>query len=424
MEARTIFFALVLSTSTAMGAAHRSANFVTYAPTVEIARQVSAQAERSRVRLAQEWLQTTLPKWSQPCYITVQVGQIGAGGETTFMFDGGEVYGWKMRVQGTLERILDSVIPHEVSHTIFASYFRRPLPRWADEGAATLVEHESERRRQTLTFKQVFHTSKRIPLSRLLSMKEYPKDMPSVLTLYAEGYSLADYLVRMGGKKRFLHFLSAAEKTGWDAAIAKFYKISSVTHLEKEWNNWFLAGSPEMNNEEGILVASDNWRNNPTGDDVVIRSQNSDKASRQSSPNMPRNIAATRPDNNGQSSPRAPAPFANAKSRTNNNSGIVLASNESAANLQASPEWNDNWKTKQRKRARPQPLIGRIEWNQTNRNESKLTDELSVNQQADTQSIPLAKQDIGSPARLFQQEQDLSWDPIPSWSLFPAKSVE
>lgn len=424
MEARTIFFALVLSTSTALGATHRSPNFVTYAPTAEIARQVSAQAEKSRVRLAQEWLQTTLPKWSTPCYITVQVGQIGAGGETTFMFDGGEVYGWKMRVQGTLERILDSVIPHEVSHTIFASYFRRPLPRWADEGAATLVEHESERRRQTLTFKQVFHTSRRIPLSRLLSMKEYPKDMPSVLTLYAEGFSLADYLVRMGGRKRFLHFLSAAERTGWDAAIAKFYKIRSVNHLEKEWNNWFLAGSPEMNNDTGILVASDNWRKNPVDSDVVIRSQNADNTSRPSLPNTQRNMAATRSSSNDQTSPRAPAPFAKAKSRNQNNSGILFASNESATKLQSSPEWNDNWKTKQRKRARPQPLIGRIEWNQTNRNESGLSVESSFDQEESSQSIPLAKQDIGSPERLFQQEQDFSWDPIPSWSLFPAKSVE
>ena len=53
-----------------------------------------------------------------------------------------------MNVQGSLERILDSVLPHEITHTIFATHFGRPLPRWADEGACTTVEHSTERRKQ------------------------------------------------------------------------------------------------------------------------------------------------------------------------------------------------------------------------------------------------------------------------------------
>ena len=55
-----------------------------------------------------------------------------------------EVFGWDMKIQGSEERVLDSVLPHEVTHTIFASHFRQPLPRWADEGACTTVEHVSE----------------------------------------------------------------------------------------------------------------------------------------------------------------------------------------------------------------------------------------------------------------------------------------
>ena len=86
-----------------------------------------------------------LPAWSKPCPIHAQVApKLGAGGATSFVFDRGEVFGWKMNIQGSRERILDSVLPHEVTHTIFASYFRQPLPRWADEGACTTVEHRSE----------------------------------------------------------------------------------------------------------------------------------------------------------------------------------------------------------------------------------------------------------------------------------------
>ena len=53
-----------------------------------------------------------------------------------------------MHIQGSRERILDSVLPHEITHTIFATHFGRPLPRWADEGACTTVEHVSEKAKQ------------------------------------------------------------------------------------------------------------------------------------------------------------------------------------------------------------------------------------------------------------------------------------
>ena len=49
-----------------------------------------------------------------------------------------------MTVEGSLERILNSVLPHEVTHTIFAAKFGRPLPRWADEGGAVLSEDATE----------------------------------------------------------------------------------------------------------------------------------------------------------------------------------------------------------------------------------------------------------------------------------------
>ena len=83
-------------------------------------RMWKAAAEFYRRELAIEWLGEALPRWYRPCPISVKVGQIGAGGATTFTFEGGEVFGWRMNVQGSLERILDSVIPHEVRHTIFA----------------------------------------------------------------------------------------------------------------------------------------------------------------------------------------------------------------------------------------------------------------------------------------------------------------
>ena len=282
MEAPLIRVALVLSallslsTTYTSGATYRTSNFSATAADANLARRVALTAEHYRKELAIEWLGQELPNWKKRCPIKVKVGQIGAGGATTFAFDRGEVFGWRMNVQGTAERILDSVVPHEVSHTIFASYFRRPLPRWADEGAATLVEHSSEKTRQTLLLKQVWKTKRRISLRKLLAIKEYPKQMQDVLTLYAEGYSLADFLVQAGGKKRYLHFLEDAHRHGWEKAIRRQYHLEGISELESRWTEWVLAGSPELSVPEGekfVENSSSDIRAKQRSEEAIIRSQ-------------------------------------------------------------------------------------------------------------------------------------------------------
>jgi hypothetical protein len=307
MEAHLIRLLMVMSLFSSAGAVYRTSNFVVDAPTESIARQVGDAAELYRDELAIEWLGKKLPgQWTKPCTVRVKVGQIGAGGATTFSFDRGHVFGWKMQVQGSLERILDSVLPHEISHTIFASHFRRPLPRWADEGAATLVEHESEKRRQQLTLKQVFNTPRRIPLKTLFTLEEYPREMQNVLTLYAEGYSLTDFLVQLGGKSHFLKFLEAAHRRSWNHALRKHYRFESVESLEKRWNKWVMAGSPELYPSDerhlaGVVSASGK---HPSGPNMTIRAQNSDaidvaqsERTQSSSRNRERHLEAPDPRN-------------------------------------------------------------------------------------------------------------------------------
>jgi len=222
----------------------QTANFVVHAPTQAFAQQVGAAAEQYRHDLAVAWLGKPLPgNWSQPCPITCNVGTTGTGGVTSFRFENGEVVGWRMNIQGSRERILDSVLPHEVSHTIFASHFRRPLPRWADEGAATLVEHEAELQHQRTHLAKVRRSRGWIPLNRLLTLTQYPQDMRDVLTLYAEGWSLTDFLVQQRDRQTFVAFIGAAHQQGWNGAVTAYYGMQGVEDLETQWTAWMDAGS-------------------------------------------------------------------------------------------------------------------------------------------------------------------------------------
>lgn len=267
---------LLVGALASLGAGYRTPNFTVTAPNAAFAKQVGDAAEIYRKELAIEWTGKALPgNWSSPCPIEVHVGNMGAGGATTFNFQNGEVYGWKMEIFGSEERILDSVLPHEINHTIFACHFRRPLPRWADEGAASLIENECERMRLRRIHDQVLNTTRKIPLSTLLDMKNYPKDKQQVLTLYAEGHSLADMLIQRADKPTYLRFLQIAHEHGWPQALKQVYQFESIEALEKVWDKWVMAGSPSLQVPKGTQVA-DGRR--PTVAPEVFRGQSHDEA--------------------------------------------------------------------------------------------------------------------------------------------------
>ncbi|MBL4884104.1 MAG: hypothetical protein JKY95_06165 [Planctomycetaceae bacterium] len=277
---RTLLLLCVLA-GTSQAAIYKTPNFTVNAPTPEFAKQVGTTAEQFRKELAVMWTGAELKKWSAPCPIRVKVGQIGAGGSTTFSFHNGEVFGWNMSIQGSKERILDSVLPHEITHTILACRFRQPLPRWADEGLCTLVEHESERRRQTLLLGDVMRTGKRIPLKALFSMKEYPSDMRDVMKLYAQGYSLVDYLVQQGGRETFMRFMHDALRHGsWDQALSAHYGVNTRDKLEQKWGKWVVAGSPRLEISDGNALAL----NAHPQEKTVVRGQSPDKSSAVAAP--------------------------------------------------------------------------------------------------------------------------------------------
>ena len=251
------------------GAGYRTANFTVDAPTPRLAKEIGDSAENWRRELAIEWLGKELPNWSRPCPIKARVNpNLGAGGETSFVFDRGEVFGWRMQIQGSRERVLDSVLPHEVTHTIFASHFRKPLPRWADEGACTTVEHPSEISKQESLLIEFLHTSRGIPFSTMFAMKEYPRD---VLPLYAQGHSVSKFLIDRYGKRRFLEFLEDGMRDeNWLHAVSSHYGYSNLQSMQDSWMTWVRAGRPELQlasnvPPEGIRTASH---------DTIVRGQN------------------------------------------------------------------------------------------------------------------------------------------------------
>ncbi len=223
-----------------------SPNFIVFAATPQFAAQVSQTAEQYRKELAVYWIGKELPAWSQRCPLHVTASpRLGAGGETRFSLMPGGVGNWMMSVQGTEQRVLDSVLPHEITHTIFATHFasyNKYVPRWADEGACTTVEHMDEKGKHVKFLQSFLRTGRGIPFNKMFALKDYPND---ILPLYAQGHSVVQFLLDQGGPRKFVAFLEEGMRTDtWQVAMKNHYKYATIGELQSQWNRWLGDGSP------------------------------------------------------------------------------------------------------------------------------------------------------------------------------------
>ena len=270
-----------------------SQNFVVHAPDANLARKISSEAERFRKELSIEWLGHELPNWNQKCPITVEL-KMHAGGETSFAFvmdqtGKGTPIDWKMKLFGPANRVLDAVLPHEITHTIFATHFGQPLPRWADEGACTTVEHESERKKNHQMLMDFLSSSpsRGLPFNRMFTMRNYPHD---ILPLYAQGYSLAKFLILQKGKRHFVDYVGRGLQhethsqalTAWNRATAESYDYKDLSDLQIAWLDWVRKGSDETafnKKTPPATYVSNPSKKNIKSNQIVEASQNKSDAS-------------------------------------------------------------------------------------------------------------------------------------------------
>ncbi len=214
---------------------YRTPNFIVTAPTHATAEKIGQAAEQARKAQALLWLGEDLPDWDEPCPIRVTLASEQASGATTFQFAADRVPRMEMILSGPLDRILECTLPHEVTHAVLACKLRRGLPRWADEGAAIMAESPASRKRSESALRDVVKANRLIPLRRLLAMHDYPQRSEDIMAMFAQGYSLVDFLVKRRSHHVFVLFVAYGEKSGWDKALRQHYGYRKIEELESDW---------------------------------------------------------------------------------------------------------------------------------------------------------------------------------------------
>jgi hypothetical protein len=217
----------------------RAGNFVCSDP------EIVRVAEQARIRSAEFWTGAPLPgNWSRPCPITVHRTDRPGSGSTTFSFENGEVFNWRMALSGDRESLLRDVIPHEVDHMVRASLVRRPIERWLDEGCAALLESEQAKQR----LRRIAHDvdPRRID-EHWISGTAYPRDERELARLYALGFSLVEFLLQRDGAGRLLEF---QRDSGSVADRLHAHYGLTVETLRDHWSTWREGGTEDKEDKE------------------------------------------------------------------------------------------------------------------------------------------------------------------------------
>ena len=130
---------------------------------------------------------------------------------------------------------LAAALGHELTHVVLADAFPNgQVPAWADEGMAVLADPD---RKQDAHFRDLrLRKAARstLRLVELLSLDGYPRPDQQA-AFYGQSASIVRYLVERETPEKFLQFVRAGEKDGYERWLKDGYRINGVQDLELRW---------------------------------------------------------------------------------------------------------------------------------------------------------------------------------------------
>jgi len=209
----------------------------------ELAARVARTAERTRTITYRQWFGRAPSQWQLRCdiYLHPTARDFGMAtgvpeavpGHSTFQFDGGRLVSRRIDLHCDCPTMVSAVLPHETTHAVLHGMFDKDaLPRWANEGMATLGE----------PLPQISGPIKQLPRYRdggqlldtqaLMETKDYP--MHHVSAFYAQSVSLVSFLTASKKPQVFTRFLRDAQEAGYEKALQDHYGWS-FPELEQHW---------------------------------------------------------------------------------------------------------------------------------------------------------------------------------------------
>jgi hypothetical protein len=219
-----------------------------------VAQQVAAIAERERDVLWRAWTGKEPPgKWPQSCDIYLYPSHremiVMTGGEpkagSTLVQPSklyhGRILSRRVNLTADDRGLLDSTLPHEVSHLVFGDLFAGKVPLWINEGAATMAEGPRKQRYYERVLLRFLKDGRLFRTADLVQLTRYP-DFPDVSLFYAQSSALVAYLLSLADGPTFIEFVGQIGKRGHAGALRAVYGFANLQQLHLRWLS-FVKGS-------------------------------------------------------------------------------------------------------------------------------------------------------------------------------------
>lgn len=235
-----------------------SGRFIVFADTERDATTIALRVDKVERDISLKWTGEEPTLSRAPRVLIADINAGTASGLTSF-----NKYGIQNQtfstLAGSIDQVINDVLPHEVAHIVFTEKLGRVPPRWADEGMATLGETERViSNMEDLLIKNLkskkneYGESKNraMKINRLLTAEEYPEDQ---IIFYVQGTSVTKFLVESGndnhnngGERRFFKFIRDAmimegskdKEKAWAKIIKEEYGFESLQKVQDAWLSW------------------------------------------------------------------------------------------------------------------------------------------------------------------------------------------
>lgn len=214
---------------------------------------LSRRAESLRAKLREQWLNESVGKdWTPKCQVILHSSRqsysaaVGRGSERTVgsslvKIENGQIMSRRVDLVGDHVEYLTAALPHELTHVVLRDRFPlKPIPHWADEGAATLADTLDKQERHRKDLWKALADGTTFSAASLVSSDEFPR-IDRWGTFYGESVSLTKFLVDRKSPASFVRFVEATESAGYDKALNDIYGIRNLAELDHEWRGQLTA---------------------------------------------------------------------------------------------------------------------------------------------------------------------------------------
>jgi len=219
----------------------------------DLVETVARAAEGTRLDMFRKWFERAGPDWNPKCDIYLYASgkdynrATGENpltpGHANIQTDksSGRIVSRRIHLHCDVPNMVDCVLPHETTHVVLAGQFgAQPLPRWADEGIAVLIEPGDRLREHQRNLVRSHMSGELFSVRELVQMPDWP-NARRVTAFYAQSVHLVDYLTRQRGPRAFTEFLRDGARSGYEQALDKHYGIRGFSDLQNRWQQQVLA---------------------------------------------------------------------------------------------------------------------------------------------------------------------------------------